>query len=359
MAPKNDEQTEKEKPEQEQQQEQQSPAQGETTVELTAEQLKDAGIDIPAEVPGEQAQGEDGQPKKKGKPEAQKRISQLTAKNAHLDNRAQELERQLGEERRKAAENAERATKAEAAAMTHYANSVKNGLEKAQRDLREAQALGDADKIVEATADVAKYASENASMEAWKAQQPKPEDRQRQQQQEQEKQRRAPPEPSQEVKTWIADNPWFNQRSSDFDPDMHDDAVAFAKKLERQWRREGRDEEIESEEYFSSITNHMKKLYPDNFDEPDEGRKTNGQIPAKRGLSDVPPVTRSGSPGQQRGPNGQMKVSLSSEEREFAHKLASTLKYPPGHARAGQSLSNQDAERQFALQKLQQQQRNA
>ncbi len=64
---------------------------------------------------------------------------------------------------------------------------------------------------------------------------------------------------------WIQKNSWFQPKSEDFDPEMHEEAIRYARRMERRFCAKDRDDEIGSVDYFTEIDRHMRRKFPDTF----------------------------------------------------------------------------------------------
>jgi hypothetical protein len=126
---------------------------------------------------------------------------------------------------------------------------------------------------------------------------------------------------------------------------MHEEATLYARRIERRYRSEGRDDEIGGIDYFTEIDRHMRKEYPDAFSAV--------STPSKR----TPPMSRESNvaPVQRSAPNQQGKASksirLSVDERRMAHQLAES-----GAIRNsdGSRMTKLQGERYYAVQKVKQ-----
>jgi hypothetical protein len=154
---------------------------------------------------------------------------------------------------------------------------------------------------------------------------------------------RAQPQPTLEPRTagWIQKNEWFQPQSPEFDPEMHEEATLYARRIERRYRSEGRDDEIGGVDYFTEIDRHMRKEYPDAF--------STVSTPSKR----TPPMSRESNvaPVQRSAPNQQGKnsatIRLTADQRRMAHQLAQSgaIRNPDGSR-----MTPAQGERYYAVQ---------
>lgn len=277
---------------------------------------------------------EEEAPKRKRSPE--KRISELARKAAEAERRAQELETRLRHE-------AELRQQSDMAMMTHYKNNLIIEAGNVKQQLVEAHSLQDSERIIDLQAKYYKLQSDLEGVENWEAQQklnaPKVE--------QQAKAEPAKAQPSLEPRTaqWIQKNTWFQPQSEDFDPEMHEEATLYARRIERRYRAEGRDDEIGGIDYFTEIDRHMRKEFPDAF--------TTAPTPSKKAPpmardSNVAPVQRS-APGQ---PSKNTKsVRLTADQRRMAHQLAQSgaIRKPNGGR-----MTELEAEKYYAVHMMKQ-----
>lgn len=243
---------------------------------------------------------------------------------------------------------------ADVAALDHYEAATKSQIEAAERELADAQKEQDAVKIAAATVKVSKAAANMAQIESFRAANPKPDPKAA-------KPAAAEPERRQpEVRAgadqldehtakWVKDNSdWFTTNE-----EMHVEAVLQGKKLERQLRREGKADEIGGADYFKAIDDHMRGEFPDFFGDaptPAAAKPAVRTTPAMSpGKTVVAPVRQA---AQAATPAGGMKVSLSAEERKLAHNMADNGAFM--NPQTGARLTHAEAEKRFALTKLQQ-----
>lgn len=283
----------------------------------------------------EQEEAEEEAPKRKRSPD--KRIAELARKAAEAERRAQEMEARL--------QQAEQLRQqSDMAMMTHYEQRLHGRAEEVKRQLVDAHSIGDSEKIVELQGEFYKLQSDLNSIESWKAQQElnAPQPKQATQAAPQPEQRQEA-QPTLEPRTaqWIEKNTWFQPNSSDFDPEMHEEATIYARRIERRYRAEGREDEIGGLDYFTEIDRHMQQEFPDAFSERATPSK---KVPPMSRESNVAPVQRSGNPGQ---PNKNSKsIRLTADQRRMAHQLAQSgaIRKPNGGR-----MTEVEAEKYYAV----------
>jgi hypothetical protein len=327
-------------------------------IEITEEDLGESLVDYPDESsdePEEEEQQEEAEeqqeeeqeeaseeeaPKRKRSPD--RRIAELARKAAEAERRAQEMEARL--------QQAEQLRQqSDMAMMTHYEQRLHGRAEEVKRQLVDAHSIGDSERIVELQGEFYKLQTDLNSIETWKAQQElnAPQPKQAAQAAPQEQERQAA-QPTLEPRTadWIQRNSWFQPNSSDFDPEMHEEATIYARRIERRYRAEGRDNEIGGVDYFTEIDRHMQQEFPDAFSERVAPSK---KVPPMSRESNVAPVQRSAAPGQ---PAKNTKVArLTADQRRMAHQLAQSgaIRKPNGGR-----MTEVEAEKYYAIHMMKQ-----
>lgn len=285
--------------------------------------------------------------KKRGRPPANVIITSLKNEKTELLTANERLQQELEEERRQAKEaKTQLATQQQSFTrqnITLNEQRLKSDSERARQLFREARIAADPDKEAEATALIARTESGLADIEAWKASHPEPQQQQPQQQQPQQEQPQyQAPSFDPDTKAWIDENPWFSQivngkENPEFNATMHMHAVAFGKRIENEYISAGKREMIGKAEYFQRINDKMAQEFPEAFGEPEE------EIVVERPKApNVAPAVRS-SPASKTGKS--QTVSLTGQERAFVDNLreGGSMKYPKGHANAGQRMSPMDS----------------
>jgi hypothetical protein len=281
----------------------------------------------------EEEEPEEEAPKRRRSPD--NRIAELARRAAEAERRAQEAESRLQNE-------AQMRQQSDLAMMTHYKNNLINEANSVKQQLVEAHSMGDSEQIIELQSVYYKLQNDLSGVENWEAEQkvtaPKVQ---------QEAQQKARPQPSLEPRTagWIQKNEWFQPQSPEFDPEMHEEATLYARRIERRYRSEGRDDEIGGIDYFTEIDRHMRKEYPDAFSAV--------STPSKR----TPPMSRESNvaPVQRNAPNQQGKITksirLSADQRRMAHQLAQSgaIRSPKGGR-----MTDLEAEKYYAIHMMKQ-----
>jgi hypothetical protein len=292
------------------------------------------------EQPEEEASDEDEEeeeeeaPKPKRRRSSENRIAELARRAAEAERRAQELEARVQQE-------AQLRQQSDIAMMTHYEQRLKREESFIKAQLQDAIAVGDTDQQIELQNQLFQVKNDLSGVDTWRKQaeaeaaaaaaKPAPEPKQQNQQQQ------VSLEPN--TAAWIQRNTWFQPKSADFDPEMHEEATLFAKKVERRLRAEGREDEIGSKDYFRQIDAHIREEFPDAFDDPKPVKKA---PPPMRRESNVAAVTRS-APEAQGGKS--RTIRLSADERRMAHNMADSGAYRKPN---GQRMTHAEAEKYHA-----------
>ncbi len=149
------------------------------------------------------------------------------------------------------------------AAMTHFDDSVKLRSETAQQRLVKAIEEGDVLEQAKATAELTRAATEQHSIDSWKANQKylesqKGRDDYHEPSREVTPDYRPEPEVSAETRGWLEENSWFNPNSTDFNPDLAAEVQNYDKVLASKYARTGQHSKIGSKEYFNEIDRYVK-----------------------------------------------------------------------------------------------------
>ena len=282
-----------------------------------------------AEETEEEPEEEEEAPKPRRSPD--KRIAELARKAADAERRAQDAESRLQNE-------AQMRQQSDFAMMTHYKNNLINEASAVKQKLIDAHSMGDSEQVIELQSIYYKLQNDLTGVENWEAEQKVSAPEVQKQ-----VQPRAEPQPTLEPRTagWIQKNEWFQPQSPEFDPEMHEEATLYARRVERRYRSEGRDSEIGGVDYFTEIDRHMRKEYPDAFSAV--------STPSKR----TPPMSRESNvaPVQRNAPNQQGKnsttVRLTADQRRMAHQLAQSgaIRNPDGSR-----MTPVQGERHYAVQ---------
>lgn len=306
--------------------------------EESSEESDEAEQEVEAEAePEQEAEAEaeepveEEAPKRKRSPD--KRIAELARKAAEAERRAQEMEARL--------QQAEQLRQqSDMAMMTHYEQRLHGQASAIKQQLIDAHSIGDSEKIVELQGEFYKLQADLNSIETWKAQQElnKPQPQQAVQQQPTQ-----PPQPTLEPRTadWIQKNSWFQPQSADFDPEMHEEATIYARRVERRYRAEGREDEIGSVDYFTEIDRHMQQEFPDAFSQKAVPTK---KVPPMSRESNVAPVQRSAAPGQPQ--KNSKTIRLTADQRRMAHQLAQSGAIKKAN---GGRMTELEAEKHYAV----------
>lgn len=329
-------------------------------VDIRPEDLGNAPVTIdPAVAPGTEPAAApaaaEPAPTGRSRVPANTRIAQLV-KNVHAERSEKEqIQRERDEARALAAQAHARATQSDQAAIAYYEQATEANIANARRELQEAIQAGDALKQSEVTERLTKFGADKAMLEGWKAAQPKPVEQQQQPQQRhqqaQQPQAVEQVEVSPEVAAWIDENPWFDKKSPEFDPGLHQIASGFATILERKYKAEGK---AYDQTYWDAINAHMTQYLDPGA--PPAAAQPAPRAPVARGLSDVAPATRAGTPAAGAPLAGRpgSRITLAPEERQIAHRLvdAGAISFPVGHQKYGKRPNHTEGEYLYAIQKM-------
>jgi len=294
---------------------------------------EEAGEEAAQEEPAAEEAAEEEEeeaPKRKRSPD--KRIAELARKAAEAERRAQEMEARLQQAEQMRQQS-------DMAMMTHYEQRIVGQADVIKRQLIDAHSIGDSEKIVELQGEYYKLQADLTNIQNWKAQQelspPQPKQAV--------EQPRQPQQPTLEPRTaeWVSKNTWFQPQSADFDQEMHEEATIYARRIERRYRAEGRENEIGGVDYFTEIDRHMQQEFPDAFSERSIPSK---KVPPMSRDSNVAPVQRSGAPGQPA--KNTKSIRLTADQRRMAHQLAQSgaIRKPNGGR-----MNEVEAEKYYAV----------
>lgn len=284
----------------------------------------------PEEVAEQEEPEEEEAPKRRRS--ADKRIIELARKAAEAEQRVQEMEARLQKE-------AQLREQSEQAMMTHYRNNLSVTAMDLKQKLAEARSMMDNEKIDDLQYQFNKTMNDLEAVTNW--------EREQQNKAARPAQPAAPAAPQQQqvsleprTASWIQKNSWFQPKSEDFDPEMHEEATLYARRVERRFRAEGRDEEIGSVDYFTEIDRHMRREFPDAFAAQATPSK---KAPLMSRDSNAAPVQRT-APGQP--PKKSTSVRLTADQRRMAHQMGQSGAFRNPN---GSRMSDLEAEKYYAI----------
>jgi len=277
--------------------------------------------------------------------DAQRRIAELSRRAADAERRAEEVEARLRQE-------AALRQQSDVAMMTHYENALNARMQELKAKWIDADNLGDQSAKFDLNAEISSLQTDLNGVKQWKQQQAAALERQRQAPPPQQ----AAPQPAQQqtptlektTAEWIQRNDWFQPNTPNFDPEMHEEATLYARRIERRYRSEGRDADIGSVAYFTEIDRHLRSEFPDAFETVAPPKKAS---PPMSRNTPVTPVTRSAPEGQQKN---SKTVRLSSDQRRIAHQLAESGAIKKQN---GARMTPAEAERYYAVHVMKQNRR--
>jgi hypothetical protein len=299
------------------------------------EQQEEPEEEQPEEVAEQEEPVEEEAPKRRRSPE--KRISELSRKAAEAEQRAQAAEARLMKE-------AQLREQSEQAMMTHYRNNLSVTAMDLKQKLAEARSMMDNERIDDLQYQFNKTMNDLEAVTNW--------EREQQNKAARPAQPAASAAPQQQqisleprTASWIQKNSWFQPKSEDFDPEMHEEATLYARRVERRFRSEGRDDEIGSVDYFTEIDRHMRREFPDAFSTQSAPSK---KAPQMSRDSNVAPVQRT-APGQPA--KSSKTVRLTADQRRMAHQMAQSGAF---RKQGGGRMSDLEAEKYYAIHMMKQ-----
>lgn len=304
--------------------------------EPEAEETEDEPEETEAEDDAEVEEEEEEEEPRPRKRDAEKRIAELARRAQEAERRAQEIEARLQQE-------AALRQQSDLAMMTHYEQRLKGDAGVLRSQLQEAITMGDTEKQIDLQTKLLQVQQDLSGVDAWR----KEAEAKLVELQQQPAAKPAEPAQQQQVtleprtKDWIEKNAWFQPQSPDFDPEMHEEATIFARRIERRYKAEGRAEEIGSAAYFKEIDRHMREEFSDMFQDQPAPKKV---APKMKRDNTVAPVARSGG-GESAPVKRTAKVSLSPAERQFARNMAASGAYRKPN---GQRMTDAEAEKYHA-----------
>lgn len=284
------------------------------------------------------AEDEQDEPEEKPRRrDAQKRIAELARRAQEAERRAAEVEARLQQE-------AALRQQSDLAMMTHYENNLKTQSATIRAQLQEAISMGETEKQIDLQTKLMEVQQDLNGVESWKREyEANAAVQQRQPAQAQQQKQSQEPVPTLQPTTaeWIQRNTWFQPQSPDFDPEMHEEATLYARRIERRYKSEGREDEIGSVQYFTEIERHLQSEFPDAFEPAAAPKKA---APPMSRNTPVTPVTRAAPEGQ--SPKSSKTIRLTADQRRMAHQLAESgaIKKPTGGR-----MTPAEAERYYAV----------
>jgi len=272
---------------------------------------------------------EEEEVKPKRRRSSENRIAELARRAAEAERRAQEAEARVRQE-------SELRQQSDVAMMTHYEQRLKRDADYVKSQLQDAISIGDTEQQVDLQSRLFQLQSELSGVDGWKQQQ-QAAAVQPAQEPPQNEQRQVSLEPR--TAQWIQRNTWFQPKSPEFDPEMHEEATLYAKKIERRLRADGREDEIGSADYFKQIDQHIRTEFADAFDDVKPVKKA---APPMRRDGNVAAVNRTAPDGSS---VKSKVVRLTGDQRRIAHNMADSGAYKKPN---GQRMTHAEAEKYHA-----------
>jgi hypothetical protein len=287
-----------------------------------------------AEPETDEDQEEEEEVKPKRRRSSENRIAELARRAAEAERRAQEAEARVAQE-------ADLRQQSDVAMMTHYEQRLRMSADTVKAQLQDAISIGDSEQQVELQSKLYQLQSELAGVDGWKQQQAAVQKQAAEQPKvetpPQNEQRQVSLEPR--TAQWIQRNTWFQPQSPEFDPEMHEEATLYAKRIERRLRADGREDEIGSADYFKQIDQHIRTEFADAFDDVKPVKKA---APPMRRDGNVAAVSRSAPDGSS---VKSKVVRLTGDQRRIAHNMADSGAYKKPN---GQRMTHAEAEKYHA-----------
>jgi|ERR1700729_1140785 len=120
---------------------------------------------------------------------------------------------------------------------------------------------------------------------------------------------------------WIKKNSWADSKSENFDEEMLEEAENYVNILMKQYKFEGRANEIGKPDFFNQITDYIKESFGISL--PPKPQKEKLFSPPK-GPSNVAPVNRTGTVPNIKKSN--QEIVLTPEQVKIAHSVAGIVK---------------------------------
>lgn len=303
--------------------------------EVEVEEEAEPEAEPEAEEMAESGEAEEEPAEKPKRRDAQRRIAELSRRAQEAERRAQEVEARLQQE-------ASLRQQSDAAMMTHYENALTARMQELKTKWIDANNIGDQSAMFDLNAEISSIQNDLNGVKQWRGQQQAAAEQQRQAppQQQPSQQQQQQPTLQAETADWIRRNDWFQPNTTNFDPEMHEEATLYARRIERRYRSEGREEEIGGVSYFTEIDRHMRSEFPDAFESVATPKKA---APPMSRNTPVTPVTRSAPEGQQKN---SKTVRLTADQRRMAHNMADSGAYKKAN---GGRMSHAEAEKYHAM----------
>lgn len=262
--------------------------------------LETSGSDESSEVAPDQQQEE----KKIRKEIDKSKYNKLKRERYEAINKLKQL-REENEQLKKASETYSNA------AMTHYDRSLQLKLEQAEQLYAKAVEDGDVAAQTKAQVELAKATAQMVSVDSWKEQQKYQEELSKQAKP-QEAQQYDEVEINENMQEWLEENPWIVPSSPEYDADMAEEVVAYAKALDRRYARNGMSNKIASPEYFNEVNNYIQEQFY-------------GQKPQERTRNiSMKPVNNNVAPVGRTSKQAAKTVRLSPSDQAMARRIGMT-----------------------------------
>ena len=184
----------------------------------------------------------------------QKRIDKLTYKMREAERQRDEAVNYAQSVHTDNYQLKEKLKNSDSSLFKEYDNRIQSDLDRAKSNLKEAQELGDAESIANATENLSRSAAEAENLKRLSAQQQLRQQRAVQQAAQVSSQPAVPPAPDPKAEEWASKNNWFGD----------DQAMTFAAfGVHKELVEQGVDPT--SDEYYIQVDNRMKEYFPQKF----------------------------------------------------------------------------------------------
>lgn len=276
------------------------------------EQFSQEPEEIDNEIEEEQ---ESEKPAKRGRPSGQNRIQQIQREKYRALDELNKLKQENENLRRIASELDIKAEKSDAASLAHYERSALLKRDQALAKKEYARENGDIKAELAADIEISEAVNELQQTRAWKYQKDM-ELQQRKAEEEYYRQNQYYPDSYQNnsvdeqyVRGWLEDNQWCMPNSRYYDANLTENVRNYSTQLENQLYREGRQDLINSPEYYQELSRYANSL-----------KTNNGDLNMRQARGGGMPVrTSSGRPQHKQQRNN---LELSPEEKSFVKSLS-------------------------------------
>lgn len=128
---------------------------------------------------------------------------------------------------------------------------------------------------------------------------------------------------------WVKTNSWADPESSNFDKDMYEESDNYSISLMKQYRYEGRGNEIGSPEFFEDITDHVKDTFGITNRQKIQKPTVKEKIQMTAPTSTVSPVNRPAVNAESQ--KSRQEIVLSPDQKAIAYSMAGSVRDKNGN----------------------------